>query len=90
MWENFDFEIWAMKLGLLLYLVAIPATALAQGSIAGRVSDAAGPLTGVAVEAKLRDAAPGVVVRGTIGRAWADGAVRGRTSIERQAGRWWP
>jgi len=38
-------------LGLLLYLVTIPTIALAQGSIAGRVSDAAGPLTGVAVEA---------------------------------------
>ena len=52
MWENFDFEIWAMKLGLLLYLVAIPATALAQGSIAGRVTDSAGvAVSGVAVEA---------------------------------------
>jgi len=51
-WENFDFEIWAMKLGLLLYLVAIPATALAQGSIAGRVTDSAGvAVSGVAVEA---------------------------------------
>ncbi len=39
-------------LGLLLYLVTIPATALAQGSIAGRVTDSAGvPVSGVAVEA---------------------------------------
>jgi hypothetical protein len=49
-----------------------------------------GAYTGVAVEAKLRDAAPGLIARGTIGRAWAAGAVRGRASVERQRGRWWP
>jgi hypothetical protein len=49
-----------------------------------------GAYTGVGAEAKLRDAAPGVVVRGTIGRAWAERAMRGRASIERQVGRWWP
>ena len=39
-------------LGLLLHLVTIPATALAQGSIAGRVTDSAGvPVSGVAIEA---------------------------------------
>ena len=39
-------------LGILLYLVTIPAAALAQGSIAGRVSDSAGaPVPGVIVEA---------------------------------------
>jgi hypothetical protein len=38
-------------LGLLVYLVTIPTSVLAQGSIAGRVSDSAGvPLAGVAVE----------------------------------------
>jgi hypothetical protein len=49
-----------------------------------------GAYTGIAVEAKLRDAVPGVIVRGTIGRAWAERAVRGRASIERQVGQWWP
>ena len=49
-----------------------------------------GAYTGVAAEARLRDRAPGVIVRGTIGRAWAEGAVRGRASIERQVGQWWP
>lgn len=49
-----------------------------------------GPYTGVAVEARLRDAAPGWIVRGTIGRGWSDGAVRGRALIERQHGQWWP
>jgi hypothetical protein len=49
-----------------------------------------GAYTGVAAEARLRDAAPGVVVRGTIGRAWVEGTMRGRASIERQVGRWWP
>ena len=49
-----------------------------------------GAYTGAALEAKFRDAMPGLIVRGTIGRAWAPGAVRGRGSIERQLGRWWP
>jgi hypothetical protein len=49
-----------------------------------------GVYTGVAAEARLRDAAPGVVARGTIGRAWVEGTMRGRASIERQVGRWWP
>jgi hypothetical protein len=49
-----------------------------------------GAYTGIAVEAKLRDAVPGLIVRGTIGRAWAERTVRGRASIERQVGQWWP
>jgi hypothetical protein len=49
-----------------------------------------GAYTGVAGEVKLRDAAPGVVVRGTIGHAWTESAIRGRASVERQLGQWWP
>ena len=49
-----------------------------------------GAFTGIAGEAKLRDAAPGVVVRGNIGWAWAETTTRGRVSIERQAGHVWP
>ena len=51
--REFDFEFGLMKaLGLLLYLVTVPATVLAQGSIAGRVSNSASvPLYGVGVEA---------------------------------------
>ena len=49
-----------------------------------------GAYTGLAGEAKLRDAAPGLVVRGHIGWAWAEQTIRGRASIERQTGRLWP
>jgi hypothetical protein len=49
-----------------------------------------GAFTGAAVEVKLRDAAPGLVARGSIGWAWAEQTVRGRLSVERQSGRWWP
>ena len=49
-----------------------------------------GTFTGLGVEAKLRDAAPGVVVRGNVGWAWAERTTRGRASIERQTGRLWP
>jgi len=49
-----------------------------------------GAYTGAAVEAKLRDAAPGFVARGNVGWAWAEETVRGRLSVERQSGRWWP
>jgi hypothetical protein len=49
-----------------------------------------GAYTGAAVEAKLRDVAPGVIARGAIGWAWAEQTVRGRVSVERQAGLFWP
>ena len=42
-----------------------------------------GAYTGVAAEARLRDAAPGFVVRGAVGWAWAEQTARGRISIER-------
>ncbi len=49
-----------------------------------------GAYTGVAGEVKLRDASPGVVARGNVGWAWAEQTVRGRVSLERQTGSWWP
>jgi hypothetical protein len=49
-----------------------------------------GTFTGLGVEAKLRDAAPGIVVRGNLGWAWAERTTRGRASLERQTGRLWP
>jgi len=49
-----------------------------------------GAYTGVGVEARLRDAAPGLVVRSTLGWAWTERTARGRVMVERQAGRWWP
>jgi hypothetical protein len=49
-----------------------------------------GTFTGVAAEAKLRDAAPGLVARGNIGWAWAEETVRGRALVERQTGHVWP
>jgi hypothetical protein len=49
-----------------------------------------GTYMGLGAEVKLRDAAPGFVVRGNLGYAWAEEAVRGRASVERQRGRVWP
>jgi hypothetical protein len=49
-----------------------------------------GAYTGMGAEVKLRDVAPGVVVRGNLGYAWGEQTVRGRASIERQQGRVWP
>lgn len=49
-----------------------------------------GAYTGVGGELKLRDAAPGVVVRATAGWAWTEQTLRGRISAERQLGRWQP
>ena len=49
-----------------------------------------GAYTGIAGEAALRDAVPGVLVRANAGWAWAQQSVRGRASIERQTGRAWP
>ena len=49
-----------------------------------------GAYTGVAGELKLRDASPGLVARGNVGWAWAEQTVRGRLSLERQSGSWWP
>jgi hypothetical protein len=49
-----------------------------------------GAYTGLAAEARLRDAAPGVVVRVTTGWAWSEQTIRGRLFAERQQGKWWP
>lgn len=49
-----------------------------------------GPYTGLAGEAVLRDAAPGILARGAIGWSWAEATIRGRASIVRQRGRVWP
>jgi hypothetical protein len=49
-----------------------------------------GAYAGVAGEVKLRDASPGLVARGNIGWAWAEQTIRGRASLERQTGSWWP
>jgi hypothetical protein len=49
-----------------------------------------GAYTGVAGEVKLRDASPGLVARANVGWAWAEQTVRGRASLERQKGVWWP
>ncbi len=49
-----------------------------------------GAYTGIAGEVKLRDASPGLVARSNIGWAWAEQTVRGRVSLERQKGVWWP
>jgi hypothetical protein len=56
-WEDFEIEIGGRRgsmraLGILVCLITIPVAALAQGSIAGRVSDPAGaPVPAVVVEA---------------------------------------
>lgn len=47
-----------------------------------------GLFTGVGGKLSLRDAAPGVVVRGNAGYAWAEQTVRGRLSVERVRGPW--
>ncbi|WP_396224297.1 hypothetical protein [Gemmatimonas sp.] len=47
-----------------------------------------GLFTGVGGKVMLRDLAPGVVVRGTAGYAWAEQTVRGRVSVERTRGPW--
>ena len=47
-----------------------------------------GVCTGLAGEARFRDAAPGVVIRGNAGRAWGEETMRGRLSVERQRGHW--
>ena len=49
-----------------------------------------GAYTGIGVEARLRDAAPGMVLRSTLGWAWTERTARGRVMVERRAGRWWP
>lgn len=49
-----------------------------------------GPYTGIGGEVKLRDAGPGIVARANVGWAWAEQTIRGRVSIERQAGALWP
>ena len=49
-----------------------------------------GAYTGLGMEVKLRDAAPGFIVRGNLGYAWAEQTVRGRALLERQRGRAWP
>ena len=49
-----------------------------------------GAFTGLGVEARLRDAAPGLTAAATLGWAWAERTARGRVKVERQTGRWWP
>ena len=49
-----------------------------------------GAYTGIAGEAKLRDAGPGIVARATVGWAWTEQTVRGRVSVARQVGSLWP
>jgi hypothetical protein len=49
-----------------------------------------GAYTGLAGEIKLRDASPGLVARANAGWAWAEQTTRGRVSVERQTGAWWP
>ena len=49
-----------------------------------------GAYSGVSIDARLRDAAPGVIGRGTLGWAWSERTARGRVLLERQIGRWWP
>ena len=49
-----------------------------------------GAYAGVSVDARLRDAAPGFIARGTLGWAWSEQTMRGRVLVERQSGRWWP
>jgi hypothetical protein len=61
-----------------------------------RLSDAAhfnrieGFYTGYGAELRLRDAAPGVVVRGHAGWAWREQTVRGMLNAEWARGRWTP
>lgn len=47
-----------------------------------------GLYTGLGAKLSLRDAAPGVVVRGNVGWAWKEQTARGRVSVERTRG-WW-
>ena len=47
-----------------------------------------GVFTGFGGKWSLRDVAPGVVVRGNVGWAWHEQAVRGRLSVARTAGPW--
>jgi len=49
-----------------------------------------GAYTGLGAEAKLRDAAPGVIMRAAAGWAWAEGTLRGRVTVERQSAGWQP
>lgn len=45
-----------------------------------------GLYTGIGAKLSLRDVAPGVVVRGTVGWAWNEGTARGRLAVERTRG----
>lgn len=45
-----------------------------------------GLYTGVGAKLSLRDVAPGVVARGTVGYAWNEQTVRGRVAVERTRG----
>lgn len=47
-----------------------------------------GLFTGMSGRLALRDAAPGVVVRGTAGYAWSERTVRARLSVQKTAGPW--
>ncbi len=47
-----------------------------------------GVYVGYGAKLAMRDVAPGVVMRGNIGYAWSDRAVRGRVSVEEKRGPW--
>jgi hypothetical protein len=49
-----------------------------------------GAYTGIAGEARLRDAGPGIAAHANAGWAWAEQTMRGRISVERQIGALWP
>ena len=49
-----------------------------------------GPYTGIGGEVRLRDAGPGIIARANVGWAWTEQTVRGRVSVERQRGSFWP
>jgi hypothetical protein len=49
-----------------------------------------GAFTGLGVEARFRDAAPGLAARATLGWAWGERTPRGRVRVERRVGRWSP
>jgi hypothetical protein len=53
-----------------------------------RATRVEGPFTGLGVTVKMRDAAPGLLLRGTAGYAWVERTVRGRAIVEWQRGDW--
>ena len=47
-----------------------------------------GAYTGIGVDARFRDAVPGLAARATLGWAWSERTARGRVRLERQRGPW--